>query len=74
MGCKRKGKIRENIKKIGIFNRLFHLENIMDFSSTGSIMYCRTCKEYMVINVDEKNPKNYKCSRCQVELLPVLDS
>jgi hypothetical protein len=25
MGCKRKGKIREDIKKIGIFNRLFHL-------------------------------------------------
>ncbi len=46
----------------------------MDFSSTGSIMYCRTCKEYMVINVDEKNPKNYQCSRCEVELLPVLDN
>ena len=46
----------------------------MDFSSIGSIMYCRTCKEYTVINVDEINPKNYKCSRCNFELLPVLDN
>ena len=46
----------------------------MDFSSLGSIMYCRTCKEYTVINVDEKNPMNYKCSRCKFELLPVLDN
>lgn len=46
----------------------------MDFSSTGSIMYCRTCQKYMVMNVDEKNPKSYKCSRCQLELLPVLDN
>lgn len=46
----------------------------MDFSSTGFIMYCRTCKEYMVIKVDEKNPQIYKCSRCQLELLPVLDN
>ena len=29
----------------------------MDFSSLGSIMYCRTCEEYTVINVDEKNPR-----------------
>ena len=29
----------------------------MGFSSLGSIMYCRTCEEYTVINVDEKNPK-----------------
>ena len=46
----------------------------MDFSPIGFIMYCRTCKEYTVINVDEKNPKNYKCSRCNLELLPVLDN
>ena len=45
----------------------------MGFSSLGSIMYCRTCEEYTVINVDEKNP-NYKCSRCHYELLPVLDN
>ena len=46
----------------------------MDFSSTGSIMYCRTCQKYIVMNVDEKNPKSYRCSRCQFELLPVLDN
>ena len=46
----------------------------MDFSFIGSIMYCRTCKEYTVINIDEKNPNNYKCSRCNFELLPVLDN
>jgi hypothetical protein len=46
----------------------------MDFATTESIMYCNRCKEYVVIDVDEKKPKDYKCVNCQVGLVQVLDN
>ena len=46
----------------------------MDFATTASIMYCNRCKEYVVIDVDEKNPKDYKCVKCQLGLVQVLDN
>ena len=46
----------------------------MDFATTDSIMYCNRCEEYVVIDVDEKNPKDYKCVKCQSGLVQVLDN
>jgi DNA-directed RNA polymerase subunit RPC12/RpoP len=42
--------------------------------TTDSIMYCSTCKEYVVIDVDEKNTRDYKCVKCQSRLEQVLDN
>jgi hypothetical protein len=46
----------------------------MDFVNTESIMYCNRCKKYIVIDVDEKNLKDYKCVECQARLVQVLDN
>jgi hypothetical protein len=46
----------------------------MDLATTDSIMYCSTCKEYVVIDVDEKIPKDYKCVKCHSVLVQVLDN
>ena len=46
----------------------------MDFATIESIMYCNRCKEYVVIDVDETNPKDYKCVKCHSGLEQVLDN
>lgn len=46
----------------------------MDFVNTESIMYCNLCKKYTVIDVDEKNLKDYRCMNCQSRLVEVLDN
>ncbi|HJT84775.1 MAG TPA: hypothetical protein VJ697_09860 [Nitrososphaeraceae archaeon] len=46
----------------------------MDFTTTGSIMYCGSCKEYVIIHIDEKNLRDYKCIRCHSRLEQVLDN
>ncbi len=46
----------------------------MDLTTTDSIMYCSTCKEHVVIDVDEENSKDYTCVKCQSELVQVLDN
>ncbi|MGE0243147.1 MAG: hypothetical protein AB7F53_06345 [Nitrososphaeraceae archaeon] len=46
----------------------------MDFTAAGSIMYCGSCKEYVIINVDNENLGDYKCTKCHSGLVQVLDN
>jgi len=46
----------------------------MDFTVAGSIMYCNRCKEYIIVNIDEENIRDYKCIKCYSGLVQVLDN
>ena len=37
-------------------------------------MYCGSCKEYVIIHIDEKNLRDYKCIKCHSRLEQVLDN